>query len=430
MELRLMMRLHNFMKMKNNKILKAACYTTNISISVAANLAPLLFLTFRELYGISYSLLGLLVLINFVTQLTVDLIFSFFSDNFNIPLAVKITPIITSAGLLIFALAPFIFPGNIYMGLVIGTVIFSASGGFVEVLISPVIAALPSDNPDREMSKLHSSYAWGVVGFVVFATLFLELFGKENWMRLTLILIAVPMLAAILFSISKIPNMKSEEKQSGATSCLRERGVWLCVLAIFLGGAAECTMSQWCSGYAEGALGFPKIWGDIFGVAIFGLTLGLGRTLYSKFGKNIERTLLFCAAGAAACYLTAALAPIPIIGLTACALTGLAVSMLWPGSLIVVTDRHPSAGVMLFALMAAGGDLGASIGPQMIGIVTDAVAANPNTAALAERLMLTAEELGMRVGMLIGAIFPIGAVIVYLIIRKSKKTDCVGNRKN
>ncbi len=410
---------------RNHKTLKAACYITNISMSIAANIGPLLFLIFRASYGISYSLLGLLVLANFITQLTVDLIFSFFSEKFNIPLAVKVTPLIALAGLILFALAPVIFPGNVYTGLLIGTVIFSASGGFVEVLISPVIAAIPSENPNGEMSKLHSAYAWGVVGFIVFSTLFLELFGKENWMWLTLILSAVPLIASILFGISEIPDMTPEKKESNALTYLRDKGVWLCILAIFLGGAAECTMSQWCSSYIEGALGFSKVWGDIFGVAVFGLTLGIGRTIYSKRGKNIERVLLVGGLGAVLCYFVAAISPFPILGLIACALTGLATSMLWPGSLIVATDRYPSAGVIIFAFMAAGGDLGASIGPQMIGIVTDAVAASPWAISLAESLSLGADEIGMRIGMLIGSIFPIGAAVVYSIIIRQKKKKLI-----
>ena len=150
--------------MNNTKLVRLACYTTGVTMSVVGNLSPLLFITFKTQYGISYSLLGLLVLINFVTQLTVDLIFSFFSHKFNIPLSVKVTPLISILGLVTFAVSPWLFPNAPYIGLVIGTIVFSASSGFAEVLISPVIAALPSENPERDMSKLHSAYAWGVVG--------------------------------------------------------------------------------------------------------------------------------------------------------------------------------------------------------------------------------------------------------------------------
>ena len=63
----------------------------------------------KMLNGISYSLLGLLVLINFCTQLTVDLAFSFFSHKFNIPRAVKMTPVLTVIGLAVYAIWPFFF---------------------------------------------------------------------------------------------------------------------------------------------------------------------------------------------------------------------------------------------------------------------------------------------------------------------------------
>ena len=179
--------------------LKAACYTSNISMSVVGNIPPLLFLTFRQLYGISFSLLGSLVLINFFTQLIIDLIFSFFSHKFNIKLTVRIMPLLAVVGLALFALAPIIFPASVYLGLVIGTVIFSAAAGLGEVLISPIIAEIPAKDPDREMSKLHSIYAWGVVGVVIFATVFLLIFKADSWQYLCFILTLIPLTSAILF---------------------------------------------------------------------------------------------------------------------------------------------------------------------------------------------------------------------------------------
>jgi len=400
---------------------KAACYTTNLTMSVVSNLTPILFLTFRELYGISYSLLGLLVLINFFTQLSIDLLFSFFSHKFNIPLAVRLTPMFACVGLVLFAAAPILFPNHIYLGLALGTVVFSASGGFCEVLISPVIAAIPAEDPDRELSKLHSVYAWGVVFFVIAATLLLLLLGHENWQYVALIFAIVPLISSVLFVGAKIPEMKTPERASGMLRLFKNRTLWLCVLAIFLGGATECTMAQWSSGYLEMAIGIPKVWGDICGVAIFSATLGLGRSLYSKYGKRIEKILLLGAVGACACYLTAALCPIPWIGLIACGFTGFCASMLWPGCLIVGSERFPASGVFIFAMMAAGGDLGASVGPQLLGIVADSVAAAPFAAELASQLSLTAEQIGMKAGMLLGALFPLCAIFVYIKLWRDAK---------
>lgn len=407
--------------MKNDQRVRYGCYAINVSMSVVANLSPLLFLTFRSLYGISYSLLGLLVLVNFCTQLLIDLIFSFFSHKFNIEKTVKFTPVLTVAGLLIFALVPYFYPQFAYAGLVVGTGVFSASSGLAEVLISPVIAALPAENPEREMSKLHSVYAWGVVAVILLGTLYLLAFGGENWFWLALAFLAVPLIACALFCGAKLPTMQTPERTSGALAYFKEKQLWLCVAAIFLGGASELIMAQWSSSYLEQALHIPKVWGDVFGVALFGFTLGLGRTLYAKYGKNLEKILLLSVIGAAVCYLVAAICPVPVIGLLACALTGLFVSMLWPGSLVVASDKFPTGGVFIYAMMASGGDLGASVGPQLVGLVADGVIAAPWSAGVAETLGLGVEELGMKAGMLTGLIFPLTAILIFAILYKQKK---------
>ncbi|MBR3816502.1 MAG: MFS transporter [Clostridia bacterium] len=409
------------MRSSSVKRLKAACYMSNMSMSVVANLSPLLFLTFRTMYGISFSLLGLLVLINFFTQLTIDLIFSFFSHKFNMRKTLVVMPALCVTGFIIYALWPFVFPEQVYAGLVIGTVVFSLGCGLAEVLLSPVIAALPSDDPDREMSKLHSIYAWGVVGVVIFATVFLSLFSQRSWQYLALIFALIPFTSFVLFLTSEIPDMETPEKTSGAVKLLKNKGLWLCVIALFLGGAAECTMAQWVSGYLERALGIEKLWGDIFGVALFAAMLGLGRTLYAKKGKNITSVLFISAIGASLCYLTAVVSSSAVIGLVACVVTGLCVAMLWPGTLVVATERFPKGGVFVFALMAAGGDLGGSVGPQLVGVITDIVIADGNTAAVAEALSVSPEQLGMKAGMLVGFFFSLCAIPVYYAIKRNKK---------
>lgn len=405
---------------KNIRQLKYACYSCSAAMAATMTISPLLFVTFRTQYGISYSLLGLLVLINFVTQLMVDLAFSFFSHRFNITLAVKGTGFLSAAGLIIFAVFPQIFPSHAYVGLVVGTFLFSAASGLSEVFGSPIIAALPSKDPDREMSKLHSCYAWGCVFVVLFGTLFLHLFGTQYWWWLALLLALVPTVSGLLFLPCELPAIQTPEKASGALNLLSNRGVLLCVLSIFLGGSAECTMSQWCSSYLEQALGLPKLWGDVFGTALFAVAMGLGRSLYGKFGRHLGRALTFGMLGSTLCYLIAAIAS-PFMGLLACAFTGFCVSMLWPGSLVVASDRFPNAGLFIFAIMAAGGDLGASVGPQLVGIVTDTVMAAPGAISLASALSLTTEQFGMKLGLLMGMLFPLVGTFIHLHLWKSAK---------
>ncbi|MBE6605049.1 MAG: MFS transporter, partial [Ruminococcaceae bacterium] len=332
------------MNMISYRRAKWACYASNVTAAVTCNVTPLLLLTFRSLYGISYTKLGLLVLVNFLTQLSVDLIFSFFSHKFNIKMTVRMIPVIAFVGLWLFASTPWLFADAPYVGLVLATVVFSAASGLGEVLISPVVAAIPAENPEREMSKLHAVYAWGAVAVILLSALYIFTVSASYWQYMIFAFSTVPLVAAVLFFGADLPDMQTPGKMSGALAFFKKPALWVMFLVIFLSGSAECSMSQWCSGYLEGALGIPKVVGDIVGVAMFSLMLGLGRTLYAKYGKNIETVLLFGSLGAFACYLAAALSPLPLIGLVACALTGFCVSMLWPGCLLLAEKRIPSGG--------------------------------------------------------------------------------------
>ena len=396
---------------------KLACYAAYFTMSTISTLPPLLFVTLREMYGVSYTLLGTLVLINFCTQLTVDMIFTLFSKHFNIHKTVKIMPLITSVGLVIYALTPMVFPEYAYIGLVIGTVIFSVSAGLSEVLLSPVIAAIPSETPQRDMSLLHSLYAFGVVTVVVVSTVCLKIFGTENWMYLTLFLALWPVLASVLFMTSPLPDMHAGEGMQMQKTGGRKRiiGVALCAGCIFFGSCAENNMSNWISGFVENALRIDKSLGDIFGTAMFAVLLGLARIGYARFGKNIGRVLLCGMAGAAVCYITVSLTSNTVVAFVACVFTGFMTAMLWPGALILMEENVPGAGVAAYALMAASGDLGAAVAPQLMGIVVDQVSSRPWAAQLGVSVGLTAEQIGMKTGMLVNGVFPVVGVVVLMV---------------
>ncbi len=406
-----------FKKFNDYKATKYSCYFAYVSASSVFSLPPILFLTFRQMYGISYTLLGTLVLINFCTQLIIDLIFSFFSKHFNITKTVRSMPLITSLGLFIYAIIPTIFPQFAYIGLVLGTIIFSVAAGLGEVLISPIVAAIPSEHPDRDMSRLHSLYGYGVLSVVLISSLFLKIFGTKNWMYLTLFFAAVPIITSILFSLCPIPDLnlhtQTKERQTGS----KKTGLLLCALCIFLGSAAENTMTNWVSSFMENTLGISKSYSDIVGLATFAMLLALTRTLYAKFGKNISNVLLFGMIGAAFCYITAGISSNNILSLVACVLTGVFTSMLWPGTLILMEEKIPNPGVAAYALMAAGGDFGASIAPQALGIIVDKVSVSNWASALSNTTQLSTEQIGMRTGMLSAVIFPILGIIVLFIIK-------------
>lgn len=378
------------------KTTKLACYSAYFTMSSVFCLPPLLFVIFYEKYNISWTLLGTLVLTNFCTQFAVDLFFTLFSKKFNIHKVVKIMPIITSIGLLIYALFPMIFPDITYIGLLIGTIIFSVSAGLSEVLLSPIISAIPSDNPQKDMSTLHSLYAFGVLCVSIIGTLFIKFVGSEYWMYLTMFFAALPIVSSVLFMISPMPDMtQSENSTNGTKSRKRIIGMALCVACIFFGSCAENVMSNWISSYMEAQLHIDKAIGDILGMAMFAVLLGLTRICYAKWGKNISKILLIGMIGASVCYLVAGLSSNVLLIFAACILTGVFTSMLWPGTLIMMEEKIIGVGVAGYAIMAASGDFGSSVAPQLFGIVAD--------------------KYDLQTGMLVSAVFPIMGIIVMLI---------------
>ena len=406
-------------KTLNYKRTKLACYASYFTMSSVFSLPPVLFMTFRQFYGISYTLLGTLVLTNFCTQLLIDLIFTLFSKYFNVKKVIRVMPLITTLGLTVYALVPWIFPSFAYGGLLIGTIIFSVSAGLSEALLSPVMAKIPSDNPQRDMSKLHSLYAFGVFTVVVISTLFIKFIGAKYWNYLTLFFALLPIIASVLFFLSPVPEMNlSEQGKEVERSRQRTLSITLCVLCIFFGSCAENAMSNWVSGYMENALKVDKALGDIIGMAGFAILLGVARILYAKKGKNIKRVLLIGMVGAFACYIVSALVSNTAVVVIACIFTGLFTSMLWPGTLIMMEEEVPSVGVSAYALMAAGGDFGASLAPQLLGVVTDKVAQSSLGAKIATSVGLSAEQVGLKAGMLVTSLFPLIGIVVLIIAIK------------
>ena len=403
---------------KKFKKTKYTCYFSYLAMASVFSLPPILFLTFKEMYGISYTLLGTLVAINFCIQLCVDLAFSFFSKHFNIHACIKIMPLLTTLGLFTYAIIPTLFPNIAYLGLVIGTILFSISAGLSEALLSPLVAALPSDNPERDMSALHSLYGYGVLMVVVVSTVALKIFGTENWMYLTIFWAVLPLICFVLYNIVPLPEMNITHAVGSELNKSKKFGLALCVICIFLGSCAENTMTNWISGYMETALNISKTVGDILGMALFAVLLAVTRSVYAKYGKNIIQVLFLGMLGASICYIVAGLSSNVVVSLIACVLVGICTSMLWPGTLIMMEEKFPGIGVAAYALMAAGGDFGASIAPQLLGVVVDTVSASKWAAELATNLSMTVDQIGMKTGMLVASIFPILGVFLLIYIKK------------
>lgn len=389
-----------------------ACYIGNFTQAIVVNLTPILFIPLREEFGLSYTQFGSLVLINFITQVLVDIAFSKAVDKYSFRPFTVVAHVLCVVGFLLFLGTPFLFPNHIFVGFLIATLIFSGSGGLLELLLSPIVDAIPTAEKDKAMAMLHSFYAWGQVVVVVITTLCL--FFSVDWKLIVLGWILVP--AVNIFLFSKVPLAKklSDSQPMKIRHLLRTPIFFLAFFAIAAGGAAEVTMAQWTSSFMQQGLQLPKLVGDMLGMCGFAITLGIGRLIYGIFGSrlNLTRVLICGSFGAVICYTTVALSPWPWLSVCACVLTGICVSLLWPGTLVVASGKLPAAGASLFALLAAGGDIGASVGPWLTGVITDFSIVHFSSP------WLSPEQLGLRIGILCAAAFPLCAMIFHILLKR------------
>jgi len=399
-----------------------ACYLAYITQAIIVNLAPVLFITLQNAYAISFEKLGRLVLINFVTQIIVDLGSHPLILRYGYRKMLVFAHIAAVIGLTLFAVSPMVLTGAPYVGLVIATILYSIGGGLIEVMISPIIDALPSDAKDAAMSLLHSFYCWGQLAVLLISTLLLHFAGAAAWPIIVLCWALIPLFNA--FNFAKTPMIMPEveqEKQQNHNSWIKSPVFFMAVITMIASGASEQVMAQWSSSFAEKALGLPKLWGDLAGPCAFALIMALGRMLYGIFGAKIplRPTLIGCGTLGLLCYLVCVFNGSPFLSLIACALCGLAVSLMWPGTLSSTAGRFPGAGTLFFALMAVGGDIGCSLGPWLSGLTTDLVIAHTSPETLAS-LGLTAQQLGLRAGMLAGVFFTLLLIVGLLISRRMK----------
>ena len=368
---------------KNYKKTLIACYLGFITQAISANFAPLLFLTFKDTYGISLEMIALVPLVFYLTQLLVDLVATKFADIIGYRICVVASQVVSAAGLILMAFLPEILP-NPFVGILICVVLYAIGSGLIEVLVSPIVEACPFENKAGVMSLLHSFYCWGAVGVILGSTLFFAIFGTEYWQILTLIWAVVPLLNAFNFLSCPIERLVEDGEGMRIGQLFRLPLFWLMIVLMICAGASEATMAQWASAFTESALGVSKIIGDLAGPCLFAVFMGLARVFYGKFSEKLDlaKVMLGCGALCVVCYLLASLSPIPILGLVGCALCGLAVGIMWPGTISISSQKCPKGGTAMFAFLALAGDLGAMVSPAMVGGIADAVGGNLKTGLL------------------------------------------------
>ena len=371
-------------KQKEYKKTLTACYLGFVTQAISANFTPLLFLTFKSVYGITLEQIAMIPLVFYFAQLLVDLAATRFADKIGYRACVVSSQIVSAAGLASLAFLPELLPIP-FIGILMSTLLYAIGSGLIEVLVSPIVEACPFENKDGAMSLLHSFYCWGAAGVILGSTLFFAAFGIENWRFLTIVWALVPFLNTFNFMRCPMERLVDADKSMTIGQLLRTPLFWLMVTLMICSGASEATMAQWASAFTESAIGVSKAVGDLAGPGLFAIFMGTSRMLYSRFSEKLDlsRVMLVCGAMCAGCYLLASLSGYPLLELAGCALCGLAVGIMWPGSIRISSQKCPRGGTAMFAFLALAGDLGAMAGPATVGRLAETAGGNLKTGLLA-----------------------------------------------
>ncbi len=368
-----------------------ACFVGYIVQAVVNSFVPLLFVTFQETYQIPLAQITLLITVNFVVQLLVDMLSAGFIDRIGYRASVVLAHIFAAAGLALLTILPEVLPDP-FVGILMAVFVYAIGGGLIEVLISPIIEACPTDNKESAMSLLHSFYCWGCTGVVLLSTVFFSIAGIAHWKLLTLLWTIIPIANMLLFTKVPIYSLQEEgEKGMNLGELFREKMFWILMLMMVCSGAAEQSVSQWASTFAEKGLGITKSVGDLVGPMLFSILMGISRLLYGKYGEkwNLDRFMKFSCVLCIASYLCISFIPVPMVELLGCGLCGFSVGIMWPGTFSKAAAALRHGGTLLFAMLALAGDLGCSGGPTLVRFVSSGLGDN------------------LRLGIFAGIIFPI-----------------------
>ena len=383
-----------------------ACYLGFVTQAITANYTPLLFLTFKGVYELTLEKIALIPFTFYLTQLLIDLAASEYADKIGYRTCVVVSQLISAAGLIAMLILPELLPSP-FIGILISVVLYAIGSGLIEVLVSPIVEACPFKNKDGMMSLLHSFYCWGAVAVIIGSSLFFVLFGIGNWKILTLLWALIPLANAVNFLTCPIERLTESGGGYSIRNLLSFPLFWMLILLMVCAGASESSMAQWASAFTESSLGVSKILGDLAGPCLFAAFMGVARMLYGKMSTrlNLEKTMLISGLLCVVCYLVAALAAVPFMGLAGCAVCGLAVGIMWPGTLSLSSRKCPRGGTAMFAFLALAGDFGATVSPTLVGHISEMYGDN------------------LKAGLLVATSFPILLVISILFIRKMSASD-------
>lgn len=358
-------------KTKKYSLTLTACYVGYVIQAMVNNLSPLLFVQFKRQFALDSAMLSFIIFINFGLQIIVDSLSAKITEKIGYRAGAILAQVFSCTGLVCLGVLPNII--NPFAGIITATVLMAIGGGFVEVILSPVIEALPLGNKSGAMCFLHSFYCWGHIFTVLAATIYFNLFTIDAWRYLPVALAVIPLLNCITFAVCPLETLEGDETPSSYKSIFTMRGFWLFPVLILASGAAEQAIAQWASDFAEIGLGVDKTLGDVFGTCLFALGMALSRTVYGVLGEKIDlkKAFVLCGGLLIGSYLLAALSPSAGLSLAGIAFGGVFVGLLWPGLYAVAGQAYPKGGTKMFGVLALFGDIGCTVGPTLTGLVSN-----------------------------------------------------------
>ena len=400
-----------------------ACFVSYITQAIVNNLSPLLFLTFQQEFSISLSQISLLITLNFAIQMLVDLLSAKFVDQIGYRVSIVAAHILSTLGIVSLCALPEVLPP--YTALIAATGLSAIGGGLLEVLVSPMVEALPGEHKESEMSLLHSFYCWGHVGVVLLSTAYFLLFGTKNWRFLPLLWAIIPFINTFLFLKAPLCTLSESRETLPLKRLLRAPIFWLFLVLMLCSGASEQAMSQWASLFAEKGLEVSKTVGDLLGPCAFAALMGLARVLFSRTRRlPVTTAILFSGVLCVASYLLTIFSPWPLLSLVGCGLCGFSVGVMWPGVYSTASQRLPGGGTAMFALLALAGDVGCCVGPSLVGAVSDGVLLKGASFLSALIPGAPLSQAALKTGFLAAAIFPaVLAAGMLLLIRRGKENQ-------
>ncbi|MBE7016010.1 MAG: MFS transporter [Ruminococcaceae bacterium] len=397
-----------------------ACESSMITQGVVNNLLPILLVIFKDQFGVSYSLLANLLLLNFVVQLFTDI----FAIKIVNKLGYRASGILAqcSAGLGLIFIATLTSVIPVYPALLLSVLFTAFGGGMLEVMVSPIVENLSYGSSSSRMSLLHSFYCWGQMLVVLISSLAIKIFSDSIWRIIPVFWAIVPAVNIILFRVVPIPKIPNEITHSSPISLFKVPAFSLMCILMLCAGASEIAMAQWASIFAQKGLGVNKFLGDILGPCLFAILMGTGRTLYGLFGSklNLQKTLIISSAMCLVCYVATGVLQSPLLALIFCASTGFTVSIMWPGVYSYSAKKMNTASTAMYGILALFGDMGCSIGSWLCGTVSEYSLKIPSVLELAERLALSPEQMGLKIGIIATGIFPL-VMLISLVVSRIKK---------